>query len=627
MDPFVAGLFAYFLGGHQKTDDPVHDPPIDHSPQAIEAALNDGDAKVYSAPQLIPEIGAPATGINLDGDPFRVEPPVDDGVVAALTAPGQPDSSDQGFSTPDSVTVEVAEGAEITVHDRKLSGEAVPQGTAGGTQASELDDSLNDSQDLKISPAEPDSEATSPLLDDRHSHIPSYFPEYFQERPGCFYTVVGAGLAFIAAAIALTVAVIGGGGGSQSAGTHASTFGATETGTSGSLPKFFDRSLEFSASSSASGPSTYIEVLRPGRHAGQFVEADSYPSTSSSQLLTERFSAGGVVVTNLETSSPSGATSFQFSTPLPVIKGPFAVGTSWTTTSTGTSSSGQDTVQENDRISAISQTKVSGFTLREFVVTIHHVITESTPSGTVSQVSTGTEGFSPLLGVFVSGQSTEVTAGKSTTNTFQLQSIGAPSSATGSGSSNPSASPTPSGSPVFTMQPQNQTCAPSGTAAFKAVASGATKLQWQTSKDHGATWVDVPGGTAPAWSQECTPALNGAEFRLEASSASGQTTTSNAATVTVTGPTTSGSLRVSCPASVTQGQSIQITITVPTPSEPVKVNWMLPNGSTVLHTAMPNSTDPTTEHDAIGTSEAGPWKVVASAGGQTATCPAITVNG
>lgn len=93
------------------------------------------------------------------------------------------------------------------------------------------------------------------------------------------------------------------------------------------------------------------------------------------------------------------------------------------------------------------------------------------------------------------------------------------------------------------------------------------------------------------------------------------------------GSTSSGALSVTCPSSVTQGQSIEITIHVPTPSEPVKVNWTLPSGSTVLHTAIPNTTNPTTEHDAIGTSEAGTWKALLSAQGQTATCPAITVNG
>lgn len=107
---------------------------------------------------------------------------------------------------------------------------------------------------------------------------------------------------------------------------------------------------------------------------------------------------------------------------------------------------------------------------------------------------------------------------------------------------------------------------------------------------------------------------------LHASFLSGSTSTG-------TGSSTSGSLRISCPTSVTQGQSIQIMITVGTPSAPVKITWTLPDGSTVVHTAIPNSTNPTTESDAIGTSQAGPWKVLASAQGQTATCPAITVNG
>ena len=111
-----------------------------------------------------------------------------------------------------------------------------------------------------------------------------------------------------------------------------------------------------------------------------------------------------------------------------------------------------------------------------------------------------------------------------------------------------------------------------------------------------------------------------------AGSTNGGVTFGASAGMTLPTPTTSGSLRVSCPTSVTQGQSIQITITVGTPSIPVKVTWTLPNGSTVLHTAMPNSTNPTTERDAIGTSQAGPWNVLATGEGQTATCPAVTVN-
>lgn len=94
---------------------------------------------------------------------------------------------------------------------------------------------------------------------------------------------------------------------------------------------------------------------------------------------------------------------------------------------------------------------------------------------------------------------------------------------------------------------------------------------------------------------------------------------------TATPGATSGPLSVNCPSSVTQGQSIQITIHVGTAAAPVKVSWALPDGSSVLHTAIPNTTNPTTESDSIGTNLDGPWHAVASSGGQSAACRVITV--
>jgi hypothetical protein len=82
-----------------------------------------------------------------------------------------------------------------------------------------------------------------------------------------------------------------------------------------------------------------------------------------------------------------------------------------------------------DLIITVTTMTFAGQTFHVFELGIHHVITESTPSGTVaSQTSTGTEYFAPALGVFVAGRSTEVTQGQSITNQFRLAHIGAPTS-------------------------------------------------------------------------------------------------------------------------------------------------------------------------------------------------------
>jgi hypothetical protein len=109
-------------------------------------------------------------------------------------------------------------------------------------------------------------------------------------------------------------------------------------------------------------------------------------------------------------------------------------------------------------------------------------------------------------------------------------------------------------------------------------------------------------------------------------STSGPTTGTSGQSATSPGLTpTSGSLRLSCPSAVTQGQSIQITISVGTPSTPVNVLYTLPNGSTLPHVAIPNATNPSIKTDSVGTSLPGIWHIDASAAGQTATCT-VTVN-
>ena len=246
----------------------------------------------------------------------------------------------------------------------------------------------------------------------------------------------------------------------------------TKSSLSAPVPTFTGRLLEFSAVGvTSSTTASYSIVLRPGTAAGQFVESDSFPSTNSAQIQTETFSSSGVHVTSLQTSSPSGTSSFQFTTPLPVIVAPYVVGRSWSVTSTGTSTSGSDTVQVMDRIAGITKMTLAGTSLQVVQLDIHHIITESTPSGTVRQESTGTEYFAPLLGVFVSGESTEVTGTRSTTNRFQLVSIGAPTS----GSSTPTGTPSTPGStnnPTSSSQGAPSTGGSTAPPACSAQAGG-----------------------------------------------------------------------------------------------------------------------------------------------------------
>lgn len=59
------------------------------------------------------------------------------------------------------------------------------------------------------------------------------------------------------------------------------------------------------------------------------------------------------------------------------------------------------------------------------------------------------------------------------------------------------------------------------------------QYQWQYSTDGGKSWMNVAGGTAPGWSQECTPSMNGWLFRALGSNTQGNTA-STVAAVTVT---------------------------------------------------------------------------------------------
>jgi hypothetical protein len=95
------------------------------------------------------------------------------------------------------------------------------------------------------------------------------------------------------------------------------------------------------------------------------------------------------------------------------------------------------------------------------------------------------------------------------------------------------------------------------------------------------------------------------------------------------GTTTPGAttkLAESCPSSVAQSQSIQITGTdAPPTSEPITITWTLPDGTTVVHTAI--IVGPGSWKDAIGTSQPGGWHNLVSTPGAISVGCTILVGG
>ena len=63
-----------------------------------------------------------------------------------------------------------------------------------------------------------------------------------------------------------------------------------------------------------------------------------------------------------------------------------------------------------------------------------------------------------------------------------------------------------------------------GSAMFSSSASGVPTptYVWQQSTNGGSTWTDVPGATAPNWSQECLTKDNGTLFRFVATNSTGK---------------------------------------------------------------------------------------------------------
>jgi hypothetical protein len=93
--------------------------------------------------------------------------------------------------------------------------------------------------------------------------------------------------------------------------------------------------------------------------------------------------------------------------------------------------------------------------------------------------------------------------------------------------------------PTVTTQPQGQSVASGTSASFTAGASGnpTPTVLWQVSTDGGASWANITGATATTYSFIATPSENGYAYRAVFTNSAGSAT-SNAATLTVTSPST-----------------------------------------------------------------------------------------
>lgn len=87
--------------------------------------------------------------------------------------------------------------------------------------------------------------------------------------------------------------------------------------------------------------------------------------------------------------------------------------------------------------------------------------------------------------------------------------------------------------PVVTTHPTSTTVASGTSVSFTADASGSPTVQWQSKAEGASSYSDISGATSATYSTTATGSLNGTQFRAVFTNADG-TTTSNAATLTVT---------------------------------------------------------------------------------------------
>lgn len=102
----------------------------------------------------------------------------------------------------------------------------------------------------------------------------------------------------------------------------------------------------------------------------------------------------------------------------------------------------------------------------------------------------------------------------------------------GGGDAAPDTPPTPT---EITTQPASVSVLAGADAAFSVTARGDNlAYQWQTSTDRGASWTDIAGATAAAYTRRAVDsALDGHQFRVQVRGSAGSLT-SSAATLTVT---------------------------------------------------------------------------------------------
>jgi hypothetical protein len=83
--------------------------------------------------------------------------------------------------------------------------------------------------------------------------------------------------------------------------------------------------------------------------------------------------------------------------------------------------------------------------------------------------------------------------------------------------------------PVARTHPSAQAVAEGATATFQASASGApSAVSWQSSRDRGATWTDLPGAGAATLSLRATRDLDSSRYRAVFRSSAGVATTRSA---------------------------------------------------------------------------------------------------
>lgn len=159
--------------------------------------------------------------------------------------------------------------------------------------------------------------------------------------------------------------------------------------------------------------------------------------------------------------------------------------------------------------------------------------------------------------------------------------------------------------PAFTTHPASISVLAPNTATFSVVVTGSPgpTLQWQLSTNGGGSFADIAGATGSSYTTPATAAGdNGNQYRVTATNGSG-TTTSNAATITVTVLSAPGFSTQPVSATISEGQSAQFTVGVsgtPTPtlqwqlSTDSGANWSNINGETgavftVLNAALANN--------------------------------------